>query len=543
MLKVVLSLGVLTAAARRRQPPMQLPQAQQQSYYVSSSVGSDAASGTDPARPWQSLARVASATVRAGDQVLLAAGDVWSEPLVIGCTGKGMRGDFEQLSINATGNTATITGWVVDSRLPGGGSAPVAVQVLVNGTVAASAVANVSRPDLVPAGVAPDPHHGFVVELGAAMAAAMQHGLTRVAVMATSTATGCGPLSWPVTWYDGGHQCGCDGAPCTCPPAPASPAVRVGAFSLNSPATTTSSGARPVLRLDGAGDGITVTAFDSVEVAGIEVRYAARGVVLVGPPSAVTVGSAAAVTDCVFRGVWNRSSIGQTTAHAGRDCTNGWSGTVQAGGFDKLSVANCLFDDVDVAVQASSRGDAALKRRVNGGPNRVAECVARTPLSGWLACVTFPPRSSCFPTHVRHVCAASRSHAARATVHSQSLSCSPARARVLVRARPWWRRLRFFVVVAPRVALQPSGQLGGVDFAGNTMQHANGNTVMLVGDHTVWRVHDNVFSRDDAPRFFMCGTTDIMIGGVGVAGSSIYRNEIGLRGEHTGSPDGFVDDA
>ncbi len=68
------------------------------------------------------------------------------------------------------------------------------------------------------------------------------------------------------------------------------------------------------------------------------------------------------------------------------------------------------------------------------------------------------------------------------------------------------------------------------------MQHANGNTVMMVGA-TDWRVHDNVFSRDDAPRFFMCGTTDIMIGGLGAEGS-IFRNEIGLRGEHTGSPDG-----
>lgn len=46
-----------------------------------------------------------------------------------------------------------------------------------------------------------------------------------------------------------------------------------------------------------------------------------------------------------------------------------------------------------------------------------------------------------------------------------------------------------------------------------------------------------VFSRNSAPRFFMCGTTDIMIGGLGTTGT-ISNNEIGWRGEHPASPDG-----
>lgn len=47
-----------------------------------------------------------------------------------------------------------VTGWCVD------GTAPVNVDIIVDGAVAATIAANASRPDLVTAGVAPDPNHG-----------------------------------------------------------------------------------------------------------------------------------------------------------------------------------------------------------------------------------------------------------------------------------------------------------------------------------------------------------------------------------------------
>jgi hypothetical protein len=79
-----------------------------------------------------------------------------------------------------------------------------------------------------------------------------------------------------------------------------------------------------------------------------------------------------------------------------------------------------------------------------------------------------------------------------------------------------------------------------VRLVSNTMTKANGNTVMMTGE-TDWLIEGNVFSRNTAPRFFKCGTTDIMIGGLRTTGT-ISHNEIGWRGEHPGSPDGCAID-
>jgi hypothetical protein len=38
------------------------------------------------------------------------------------------------------------------------------------------------------------------------------------------------------------------------------------------------------------------------------------------------------------------------------------------------------------------------------------------------------------------------------------------------------------------------------------MTRCNGNTLFMTGD-TEWLIDNNVFSRDSAPRFFMCGTS------------------------------------
>lgn len=174
---------------------------------------------------------------------------------------------------------------------------------------------------------------------------------------------------------------------------------------------------------------MTVRGFDSVRIDGLEFAHATAGIAAHG--SART--GMMSVEDAVFRGVWNRSSIGQSQAHDGRDCSNGWTASVAAGDFGGASVRGCVFDDIDVA-------------------------------------------------------------------------------------------------------FQPTGALATVAIEGNTISRANGNTVLMVGQ-TEWLVSCNVFSRNYAPRFFMCGTTDIMIGGLGTRGA-IRANEIGWRGEQPGSPDG-----
>ena len=69
--------------------------------------------------------------------------------------------------------TASVRGWTVDAALPGRGRPPVAVQVSVDSQPVAAALALDARPDLVPAGVAPNAQHGFTVELPAAAAAAL----------------------------------------------------------------------------------------------------------------------------------------------------------------------------------------------------------------------------------------------------------------------------------------------------------------------------------------------------------------------------------
>jgi hypothetical protein len=58
----------------------------------------------------------------------------------------------------------SVSGWAVDPQLDGGRS-PVNVSVLLDGKVIAVGTADLPRPDLVKAGVAPDPKHGFVILL------------------------------------------------------------------------------------------------------------------------------------------------------------------------------------------------------------------------------------------------------------------------------------------------------------------------------------------------------------------------------------------
>jgi hypothetical protein len=364
---------------------------------------------------------------KGGDIIYLAAGDTWTEPLLLegegaSCAGSHMRGDFERIDVNPT--NISVYGWVVDPLLANNGTPPVKVRVSIDGTPVLDTVADVPRGDLVDAGVAPNPQHGLGVTLPAAAFATLQHGTHHVSLMASNAAPQCGDFSWALPGPILSKKCVCDGALCDCPASTEPPLQIRGSASEGE--------ARPTIRLNGTGMGISALGFGSVSITGIEVTDATEGIVAVGAAGGT---GTAEVTDCVFRGVWNRSSIGQTKAQKGRDCTSGWSTTVSLGDYGNATVTRCLFDEIDTA-------------------------------------------------------------------------------------------------------FQPRGALGTMSFTRNTMTRANGNTVPMVG-HTEWSIEKNVFSRDTAPRFFMCGTTDIMIGGLGTVGV-ISNNEIGWRGEHPASPDGSL---
>ena len=57
-------------------------------YYVDSSAGNDGNDGRSAAAPWRSLQRVRDTPFQPGDTILLAAGSVWREPLVITRSGR-----------------------------------------------------------------------------------------------------------------------------------------------------------------------------------------------------------------------------------------------------------------------------------------------------------------------------------------------------------------------------------------------------------------------------------------------------------------------
>lgn len=69
-------------------------------------------------------------------------------------------------------------GWAWSDAAAMAGLQPLTVSVTVDGEVALTALANVSRPDLVSAGVAPSPNHGFVADLPSELCTKVSHPLT-----------------------------------------------------------------------------------------------------------------------------------------------------------------------------------------------------------------------------------------------------------------------------------------------------------------------------------------------------------------------------
>jgi hypothetical protein len=78
-------------------------------YYVSSSSGNDANSGTSAATAWQTIAQVNAQTFQAGDLVVFKRGDVWNESLV--APSSGSAGNPISFDAYGTGPAPNLTGW------------------------------------------------------------------------------------------------------------------------------------------------------------------------------------------------------------------------------------------------------------------------------------------------------------------------------------------------------------------------------------------------------------------------------------------------
>lgn len=86
------------------------PEVHATTYYVDANKGHDQNRGTSAALAWRSLAKVQNSTLKPGDEVLLAAASVWTEPLVIKQSGRAKApivvrstGDGPRPRINAGG--------------------------------------------------------------------------------------------------------------------------------------------------------------------------------------------------------------------------------------------------------------------------------------------------------------------------------------------------------------------------------------------------------------------------------------------------------
>jgi len=78
-------------------------------YYVSSTLGSDANNGTSSAAPWQTVAKVNGQTFLPGDSVLFRRGDVWNESLAPGSSGNS--GHPIAFDAYGTGAAPNLTGY------------------------------------------------------------------------------------------------------------------------------------------------------------------------------------------------------------------------------------------------------------------------------------------------------------------------------------------------------------------------------------------------------------------------------------------------
>lgn len=125
---------------------------------------------------------------------------------------RGTAGPRVGSSFDGVNSTFGLKGWAVDHNLPGDGLAPVEIRITVDLAPCCSTMANISRPDLVKAHVAPNPEHGFELSLPANITSLLKTGVHMInAWVVNSPSTKDTPVR-----VDGAPMCICDGAPCSC---------------------------------------------------------------------------------------------------------------------------------------------------------------------------------------------------------------------------------------------------------------------------------------------------------------------------------------
>jgi parallel beta-helix repeat protein len=84
-------------------------------YYVSSSIGNDVNSGTSPASPWKSLAKVNSFSPLPGDEILFRRGDEWNGTITVNASGTAgnpiVYGAYGEGAKPKIYGSEVITGW------------------------------------------------------------------------------------------------------------------------------------------------------------------------------------------------------------------------------------------------------------------------------------------------------------------------------------------------------------------------------------------------------------------------------------------------
>ena len=75
---------------------------------------------------------------------------------------------------------------------------------------------------------------------------------------------------------------------------------------------------------------VRTSGIGSVSIEGLAIEHATSGIQVVSPAGRSEDGTVL-IKDCVFSGVWNRSSVGQRWPTAANTCSNGWSSCVSAG--------------------------------------------------------------------------------------------------------------------------------------------------------------------------------------------------------------------
>ena len=87
-----------------------------------------------------------------------------------------------------------------------------------------------------------------------------------------------------------------------------------------------------------------------VSVVGLSLEDSISGLVVDAVSGHETDGTVE-VADCVFKNIWNTTSIGQATKDATNPCANGWTASIMVGSIGSAVVTNNIFDTFDVAFQ------------------------------------------------------------------------------------------------------------------------------------------------------------------------------------------------